>query len=226
MHLLSEVLGSGTVIENVQTIYANDDAFEFFGGTVNVKNLYAFATADDDFDFDFGYRGSVSFSIAKRDPQFVDNGDAGNGVECDNDGTGSSAQPFTHPKLSNMVIVGPNETGSLTNHNLGLRWRRATQFTITNSVIAGHMKGAFSLESNETATFYKDNISKFENNQIGSFDPTLNFKSTSTLFTSSDMKTKALSQGNIEKTFSTSELQVLTSPNWTQGWTRFPLKGN
>jgi hypothetical protein len=93
-------------------------------------------------------------------------------------------------------------------------------------VIAGHMKGAFSLESNETATFYKDNISKFENNQIGSFDPTLNFKSTSTLFTSSDMKTKALSQGNIEKTFSISELQVLTTPNWTQGWTRFPLKGN
>ena len=48
-------VGSGTVIENVQTIYANDDAFEFFGGTVNAKNLYAFATADDDFDFDFGY---------------------------------------------------------------------------------------------------------------------------------------------------------------------------
>jgi len=43
-------VGSGTVIENVQTIYANDDAFEFFGGTVNAKNLYAFATADDDFD--------------------------------------------------------------------------------------------------------------------------------------------------------------------------------
>lgn len=30
-------VGSGTVIENVQTIYANDDAFEFFGGTVNAK---------------------------------------------------------------------------------------------------------------------------------------------------------------------------------------------
>jgi hypothetical protein len=219
-------VGSGTVLENVQTIYANDDAFEFFGGTVNAKNLYAFATADDDFDFDFGYRGSISYSVAKRDPQFVDNGDAGNGVECDNDGTGSSAQPYTHPKLSYMVIVGPNNSLSLSNHNLGLRWRRATQFTITNSVIAGHMKGSFSLESNETATFYKDGISKFENNQIGSFDPLLNFKSTSTLFTASEMKTKFLSQGNIEKTFSNSELQVLTSPSWTQGWTRFPLKGN
>lgn len=218
-------VGSGTIIENVQTIYANDDAFEFFGGTVNVKNLYAFATADDDFDFDFGYRGSVSNSIAKRDPQFVDNGDAGNGVECDNDGTGSQAQPFTHPKLSNMVLVGPNGVTSLPNHNLGLRWRRATQFTITNSIIAGWMKGGFSIESNETAQSYKDGVSKFENNTIGSFDPSLNFKSTSSVFSVNDMKTKALTQGNTEKTYSTSELQVLTTPSWTQGWTRFPTKG-
>ncbi len=218
-------VGSGTIIENVQTIYANDDAFEFFGGTVNVKNLYAFATADDDFDFDFGYRGSVSNSIAKRDPQFVDNGDAGNGVECDNDGTGSQAQPFTHPKLSNMVLVGPNDVTSLPNHNLGLRWRRATQFTITNSIIAGWMKGGFSIESNETAQSYKDGVSKFENNTIGSFDPSLNFKSTSSVFSVNDMKTKALTQGNTEKTYSTSELQVLTTPSWTQGWTRFPTKG-
>jgi hypothetical protein len=55
-------VGSGTIIENVQTIYANDDAFEFFGGTVSPKNLYAYATADDDFDFDFGYTGTKTRS--------------------------------------------------------------------------------------------------------------------------------------------------------------------
>ena len=133
-------VGSGTIIENVQTIYANDDAFEFFGGTVNAKNLYAYATADDDYDFDFGYRGTISYSISKRDPQFVDAGDAGNGIECDNDGTGTSTQPFTHPKLDNMILVGPFDAASLANHNLGLRWRRATQFTMTNSKIIGYQK--------------------------------------------------------------------------------------
>ena len=219
-------VGSGTILENIQTIYANDDAFEFFGGTVSAKNLYAFATADDDYDFDFGYRGSITNSIAKRDPQFVDNGDAGNGVECDNDGTGSSAQPFTHPKLSYMVLVGSNDATSLPNHNLGLRWRRATQFTITNSVIAGWMKGGFSIESNETAISYKDGLSKFENNFVGAFDPITNFRSTSAAFTATDMKAKALSQGNVEKTYTSSELQLLTNPAWIQGWTRFPSKGN
>ena len=218
-------VGSGTIIENVQTIYANDDAFEFFGGTVNAKNLYAFATADDDYDFDFGYTGTITNGVAKRDPQFVDNGDAGNGVECDNDGTGSSAQPFTHPKLNGMILIGPFDAASLANHNLGLRWRRATQFTITNSKILGYQKGAFSIESNETATAYKDDISKFQNNEIQAFDPSLNFKSTSTLFTAAQMKTKALAEGNVEKNYTKVELETLSKPTWTNVWTRFPAKG-
>ena len=219
-------VGSGTIIENVQTIYANDDAFEFFGGTVNAKNLYAYATADDDYDFDFGYRGSVSYSVSKRDPLFVDAGDAGNGVECDNDGTGTSAQPFTHPKLDNMILVGPFDVTSLANHNLGLRWRRATQFTITNSKIVGYQKGAFSMESNETAQAYKDGVSKFQNNEIQSYDPLLNFKSTSTVFTAVDMKVKAISEGNKEVSYTKTEMETLSKPIWISGWTRFPTKGN
>ena len=219
-------VGSGTVVEYVQTVYANDDAFEFFGGTVSPKYLYAFATADDDFDFDFGYTGTLTNGVSKRDPQFVDNGDAGNGVECDNDGTGSSAQPFTHPKLFNMVLVGPNDVTALSNHNLGLRWRRATQFTITNSKILGYQKGSFSMESNETAQAYKDGVSKFQNNEVQAFDPLLNFKSTSTVLTAVDMKTKALGEGNKEVTYTKVEMENLSKPVWVTGWTRFPTKGN
>ena len=219
-------VGSGTIIEYVQTIYANDDAFEFFGGTVSPRNLYAFATADDDYDFDFGYNGTVTNSVSKRDPQFVDNGDAGNGVECDNDGTGSSAQPFTHPKLSGMILIGPFDVSSLSNHNLGLRWRRATQFTITNSKILGYQKGSFSIESNETAQSYRDGVSKFQNNEVQSFDPLLNFKSTSTVFTALQMKEKSLSEGNLEKNYTRAELEILSKPTWTNGWTRFPSRGN
>ena len=215
-------VGSGTTIQYVQTIYANDDAFEFFGGTVSPKNLYAFATADDDFDFDFGYTGTVSNSIAKRDPLFVDNGDAGNGVECDNDGIGSLATPFTHPKLIGLTLIGPNSANSLANHNLALRFRRATQFTVQDCTIFGYMKGGLSLESNETAAFYKDRTSKFENNSIGSFIPSLNFISKSTVITSADLKIEALSRGNKEIDVVIPEV---STPLWTNGWTKFPAKG-
>ena len=217
-------VGSGTIIENVQTVYANDDAFEFFGGTVNAKNLYAYATADDDFDFDFGYTGTITNGVAKRDPQFVDSGDAGNGVECDNDGTGSSAQPVTHPKLLNMVLVGPNVSTALSNHNLGLRFRRATQFTMKNSIVWGWMKGGLSLESNETAGFVKDGVSVFENNSVGTFNPTLNFISkATTILTNDQLKTLALSKSNKEIDVVIPELD---KPVWVSGWTRFPSKGN
>ena len=217
-------VGNGTILENIQTIYANDDAFEFFGGTVNGKNLYAFATADDDFDFDFGYTGMITNGVAKRDPQFVDSGDAGNGVECDNDGTGSAAQPYTHPKLYNMILVGPNVSTALANHNLGLRFRRSTQFTMKNSVVWGWMKGGLSLESNETAQFVKDGVSVFENNSVGTFNPTLNFISkATTILTSEQLKTLALSKSNKEIDVVIPELD---KPIWVNGWTRFPSKGN
>ena len=217
-------VGNGTILENIQTIYANDDAFEFFGGNVNGKNLYAFATADDDFDFDFGYTGTITNGVAKRDPQFVDSGDAGNGVECDNDGTGSAAQPYTHPKLFNMILVGPNVSTALANHNLGLRFRRSTQFTMKNSIVWGWMKGGLSLESNETAQFVKDGVSIFENNSVGTFNPTLNFISkATTILTSEQLKTLALSKSNKEIDVVIPEL---TTPSWTNGWTKFPTKGN
>jgi hypothetical protein len=217
-------VGNGTILENIQTIYANDDAFEFFGGTVNGKNLYAFATADDDFDFDFGYTGMITNGVAKRDPQFVDSGDAGNGVECDNDGTGSAAQPYTHPKLFNMILVGPNVSTALANHNLGLRFRRSTQFTMKNSIVWGWMKGGLSLESNETTQFVKDGVSVFENNSVGTFNSTLNFISrATTILTSEQLKTLALSKSNKEVDVVIPELD---KPIWVNGWTRFPSKGN
>jgi hypothetical protein len=43
-----------------------DDAFEFFGGTVNCKHLIAYNSADDDFDMDDGYRGMIQFAISVK----------------------------------------------------------------------------------------------------------------------------------------------------------------
>jgi hypothetical protein len=220
-------VGSKTILENIQSVYANDDAFEFFGGTVSAKNLYAFATADDDFDFDFGFTGKLTSCVSRRDPAFVDSGDAGNGIECDNDGTGSSATPFTRPVIDNMTLLGPNNAAALPNHNLAMRWRRATQFEVTNSTFIGYMKGGFSLESNETAQAYKDGKSIFKNNKIGTYTPNAsrNFVSGSTVITSADVKTKALAEGNAEIEATDAEIAKLEKPSWTTGWTRFPVKG-
>ncbi len=49
-------VGRGTVVDYVQVSFANDDAFEWFGGTVNCKHIVSYRNLDDDFDTDFGYR--------------------------------------------------------------------------------------------------------------------------------------------------------------------------
>ncbi|MBO9682643.1 MAG: hypothetical protein J7502_08255 [Flavisolibacter sp.] len=204
-------VGRGTTLDHIQIVYGNDDSYEFFGGTVDAKYLVAYATADDDYDFDFGYRGRIQFAVALRDPAFVDPADAGNGVESDNDGTGTAATPVTHPVLSNFTWIGPNNaSGTLTNHNYGNRWRRATQFEVYNSVMLGWQKGGFSIESNESAQAYKDGISKFKNNVIHSnLASDVARLGSVTVLTKAELDTKVAADGN---TVLTSPDNVLTAP--------------
>lgn len=150
-------VGSGTILEYIQTSYGNDDGFEFFGGTHNLKYAVSYATSDDDFDFDFGYVGKIQFGVAMRRPEIGDT-DAGNGVEADNDGAGSAATPNTMPILSNITWIGSN--GAPNTHsfeNFGNRWRRAVRFQVTNSVIIGWPKGGFSMESAATVNSFLTN---------------------------------------------------------------------
>lgn len=190
-------VGSGTILENIQVSFGNDDAFEFFGGTVNAKNLVAFGTADDDFDFDFGYTGKIQFALALRKPDFVDGGDAGNGIECDNDAGGTGALPKTKPQLSNFTIIGPyNDPVTAVNHNYANRWRRGTQFIFRNSILIGHPDAGFSMESDATLNDYINNVSEFRNNLVHA--NTNPYKSgNAALISNAGIQTKAESEGNI-----------------------------
>jgi hypothetical protein len=211
-------VGSGTTIEYIQTSYANDDAYEFFGGKVNAKYLVAAYTADDDFDFDFGYTGKLQYGVALRDPAFVDAGDAGNGIESDNDNPPTTATPYTRAVISNFTWVGPNgATGTAANHNYANRFRRNTRFVVRNSILMGYQKGGFSIEQDNTGTDYKTDLSVFAQNLVHAVvDPYR--ASSATTITGAEMKTKAEANGcityasandiNLENPFS------LTAPNF------------
>ncbi|MCU0380212.1 MAG: hypothetical protein MUE58_03390 [Chitinophagaceae bacterium] len=210
-------VGSGTTIEYVQTSYANDDAFEFFGGKVNAKYLVAAYTADDDFDFDFGYTGKIQYAVSLRDPAFVDGGDAGNGIECDNDNPPTTSGPFTRPVLSNITFVGPNNaSGTAANHNYANRFRRNTRFVLRNSILMGYQKGGFSIEQDSTASYYSQDLSVFNDNLVHAIASP--YRSGSSLITGAQMQAKAEGNGcityanasdiNLEAPFN------LTAPNF------------
>lgn len=99
-------VGSGTKIDHVQISYSNDDAFEWFGGTVNCTHIISYKTWDYDFDTDNGYNGNIQFGLSVRDPKIADIPNS-NGFESDNWKDGTNLSPMTSPTFSNMTFVGP-----------------------------------------------------------------------------------------------------------------------
>jgi PKD repeat protein len=162
-------VGRGTVIENIMVSYCGDDAFEWFGGTVNAKNLIAYKTVDDDFDTDFGFQGNVQFGLIVRDKDVADQAGDSNGFESDNDNTGTNqARPKTIPNFSNITVVGPKQdaaTSINSKYNNALRIRRNSANSAFNSIFMGFPTGLY-IEGDSSANNATSNQLIFKNNII------------------------------------------------------------
>lgn len=158
-------VGNGTVLSYIESAYGRDDAFEFFGGAVNADHLVALAADDDSYDTDFGFRGTISYSLSILDPNKPSYSSDPNGLEADNDGSGTNALPFSHPVYDHMTIIGLQDStkaGILGKKILyGARLRRATNYTITNSIFMGFVNG-ISIESDSSVA----HIANFHHNLV------------------------------------------------------------
>ena len=171
-------MGSQTVIDHVQCSYIKDDSFEWFGGTVNCRNLVAFRGWDDDFDTDAGYRGTVQFAVSVRDIQVSDKSKS-NGFESDNDGDGSSNTPLNNPRFSNVSLIGPyanlsdtsNTNSAYASDNAygpfqaSMHLRRNTRLQVYNSVFAGWPTGLL-IDGDLCMNSAEAGISNPENNLV------------------------------------------------------------
>ncbi len=135
-------VGSGTTLDHIQISYSNDDAYEFFGGTVNAKHLVAFRTLDDDFDTDNGYRGKLQFLVGLRDPNVADISGS-NGFESDNDAAGSTNLPQTNPIFSNVTWLAGADTTNNVNFKRNVHIRRNSKMRIYNSILMGNIIGLY-----------------------------------------------------------------------------------
>lgn len=138
-------VGSGTTIDHIEVYRSGDDAFEWFGGSVNCSYLLAIDSWDDDFDTDNGFSGKVQFGLAQRLAVTADVSGS-NGFESDNNAAGTAATPQTSAVFSNMTILGPvGSGGSSINANFqhGAQIRRNSAMSLFNSVIVGYTEGVF-----------------------------------------------------------------------------------
>ncbi|WP_426292713.1 IPT/TIG domain-containing protein [Dyadobacter endophyticus] len=156
-------VGSGTTIDHVQVSYSGDDSYEWFGGTVNAKNLIAFRGFDDDFDTDWGFTGKIQYAVSLRDPEYADQS-ASNGLESDNFNSGEPATgpnnglPLTEPTFANVshfITAGTPSTATIKGsggYQSAMHLRRNTAISVLNSVFVGAPEG-LRLDGTATGTW-------------------------------------------------------------------------
>jgi len=175
-------VGSGTTIDHIEVVYAKDDAYEWFGGSVNCKYLIAYKTQDDDFDTDNGFSGKVQFGLVMRDSVIADISTS-EAFESDNNASGTTASPKTSCIFSNITAIGPRATLNNFGNSLfraGAQIRRNSSLSLYNSIIMGWPQGILidASTGNSTALNIEDSSLRLRNVTLAGNN--VNFKFTGT----------------------------------------------
>jgi len=151
-------VGDGTVFQNIEVYVNFDDGIEWFGGTVNGKNLAVFFAGDDSFDLDEGYTGINQFLFAIM-PFFNQNGGGAFGSasgdkagEWDGDDfaevgganvqTDGTCRPYSYPQMYNVTVIGSTPDAgqefvpvSAASANRGIQMRSGFAGELLNSIV-------------------------------------------------------------------------------------------
>ncbi len=150
-------VGNGTKIEYVQTYKGADDGFEWFGGTVNAKYLVSTYSEDDSFDWTDGWRGNGQFWVAYQDQTAPASNGTANGdclIEADNRELTFINTPVSSPTLSNLTLVGNNDSNQQTR---GIRLRAGTYVKLYNTLVVGKPKSLTTATTQTESSFESNN---------------------------------------------------------------------
>lgn len=123
-------VGRGTTVEYCEVAFNLDDGFEMFGGTVDLRYCAALFVGDDAFDTDLGYQGRGQFLFV-----MIGEEDGNRGFEMDNDGSDMDKQPRSHPKFSNVTIIGSGDTSVVADNDQVIRMREGSGGDFRNMII-------------------------------------------------------------------------------------------
>ena len=119
-------VGDRTVFENIEVHDNADDGIEWFGGTVNGRNLALTFVEDDSLDWTMGWNGHVQNVIVYQNPDL--NEPSGNLIEADSLEDDNDAIPRAKIWLSNFTMIGRPDSA-------GIQLRRGTGAHLTNGIV-------------------------------------------------------------------------------------------
>ncbi len=136
-------VGSGTTLSNIAILNGDDDAIEFFGGTVNASNILVVNAKDDMFDFTQGYTGTCTNLYGIRENQFSAVTSDPRGIEADGNLDGNTPTDINQSNftINGLSIIHNGDGVSLSD---AIKVRRGATAIITNAYIATGSGATFS----------------------------------------------------------------------------------
>lgn len=127
-------VGNGTKVSNIAATFGDDDAVEFFGGTVNVENVFVANPRDDMFDWTQGWTGTATNVYGILTAAQTTKSDDPRGIEGDGnlDGKSPSDAGQSNPTINGLTIINESnvEMSDL------IKIRRGSNATITNAYLS------------------------------------------------------------------------------------------
>jgi hypothetical protein len=126
-------VGSGTTLSNIWIANGDDDAIEFFGGSVNATNIFVLNAKDDMFDVTQGYRGTLTNLYGVREAGYVAVTSDPRGIEADGNLDGNSPSDNTQSvfTVNNVTIA---TYGNAVDFSDLIKVRRGATATINNAL--------------------------------------------------------------------------------------------
>lgn len=136
-------VGAGTTLSNIFLSYGDDDAIEFFGGTVNASNILVVNCTDDMFDFSQGYTGTVTNVYGKREAGYTATTSDPRGIEADGNLDGDSPTDINQSNFTvNGITIITNESTANSMVDF-FKIRRGAKATITNAYVKAGVGASF-----------------------------------------------------------------------------------
>ena len=128
-------VGNGTTISNIAIYNGDDDAIEFFGGTVDATNILVINAKDDMFDFTQGYTGTCTNLYGVRKDGFTSVTSDPRGIEADGNLDGNTPTDINQSvfTINGLTIINNASTVDMSD---GIKVRRGAAATITNAYLA------------------------------------------------------------------------------------------
>jgi len=209
-------VGRQTTIENVEVFANQDDGIEFFGGTVNTRNIVMAFNQDDSFDMDEGYNGTNQFWFSIQNPGAADGGFEADGVSGTsgtsnaNFTTADTAGLSSNPKIYNATIIGPGRSNTLSVLPItvgSVNTEKGNHGMIIEDRFAGEIyNSVFDDFSGDLVRFVDPGVSsgakfKFQNNVVGRFGNVAQRQIESTTFAFTAPNTAVLANASLAVEF-------------------------